>query len=137
MWRWLRRLAAKDPAPLTGAPAVRRIKTYSAESGYVYEYYYQGHRRARRPGAPGVEYVFNVSADRRTFAPVTVFLPDESVESWEEQHDEELTSTERYAVVKLALFQAFNERTNPAQMRHEVRIRLADISEILSRLDYE
>jgi len=43
MLNWLRK---KKEAPLTGAPAVRRQKTYSAESGYVYQYFYEGQRPA-------------------------------------------------------------------------------------------
>jgi len=58
------RLVSKKEAPLTGAPAVRRQKTYSAESGYVYQYYYEGQRPASRDGSSGIEFVFNVSADR-------------------------------------------------------------------------
>ena len=45
MFDWLRK---KKDAPLTGAPAVRRQKTYSAESGYVYQYFYEGQRPAAR-----------------------------------------------------------------------------------------
>ncbi len=66
--RWLR----NKPEPLRGAPAVRRQKAYSAQSGYVYQYYYQG----QRPSSPepGTEYVFDVSSDRRTSRPVSVFV---------------------------------------------------------------
>ena len=39
-----RNFFSKKPLPLTGAPAVRRLKSYSAQSGYVYQYFYEGQR---------------------------------------------------------------------------------------------
>ena len=68
----LSRWFGKKDVPLTGAPAVRRQKTYSAQSGYVYQYFYEG----QRPSSPdpGTEFVFDVSSDRKTSAPVSVFV---------------------------------------------------------------
>ena len=42
----LRNFFTKKPLPLTGAPAVRRLKSYSAQSGYVYQYFYEGQRHS-------------------------------------------------------------------------------------------
>lgn len=120
----------KKPAPLTGAPPVRRQKTYNAQSGYVYQYYYEGHR----PAADGTEFVFDVSADRKTSAPVSVFVLDEAVRAWQQQHGRELAATERYAAAKIALFQAFDERAHPGLMKQDIRVRAADIEAILSGL---
>src|SRR5437867_3892847 len=75
MFDWFRR----KEAPLTGAPAVRRQKTHSAESGYVYQYFYEGQRPASRDGAQGTQYVFNVSADRKSSFPVSVFVSGEAL----------------------------------------------------------
>lgn len=110
------------PEPLAGTPAVRRRKTYAGDSGYVYEYYYEGYRVAARGGAAGAEYVFTVSADRRNWYPVTVFLEDAAVAGWERSRRRELSMTERYAVVKMALFQAFDQREQPAEMRRGVAV---------------
>ena len=82
MFDWFR----KKEAPLTGAPAVRRQKTHSAESGYVYQYFYEGQRAAKRDGAPGTQYVFNVSADRKSSSPVSVFVGDDALANWQAQH---------------------------------------------------
>ena len=67
MWKWLnkRQRGEPPPAPLTGAPPYRRQKTYTAETGYVYEYYYEGYRVAARNDESGAEHVFAVSADRK------------------------------------------------------------------------
>ena len=131
MFRWLDR---EKPRPLTGAPVVRRQKTYSAQSGYVYQYYYEGQRPAERDHEHGVEYVFDSSADRKTSFPVSVFVSEVAVSAWQQRHGHDLTSSERYAIAKMALFQAFDERETPAQMKKEVRVRPADVEAILETL---
>ncbi|MCC7498374.1 MAG: hypothetical protein IT160_12405 [Bryobacterales bacterium] len=100
------------------------MKTYSAESGYVYQYFYRGCRAAGETA----EYVFQTSADRKNWFPVTVVMPSSSVA------DFNLSPTERYAVAKMALFQAFNERANPAAMQKPVQIRPSDAATILELL---
>jgi hypothetical protein len=122
-----RRFFAPKPVPLSGAPAIRRMKTYSAQSGYVYQYFYEGQR-------PGTEFVFSVSADRKVWGPVTVVVNDGAVKAWEQAHARELSATERYAIAKLALFQAFDERALPKDMKEEVRLREVDIQGIVEML---
>lgn len=124
----------KKGVPLTGAPPVRRQKTYSAQSGYVYQYFYEGHRPCGREGEEGTEFVFDVSADRKTSGPVSVFVHDGAVRAWEERHDRPLTATERYAAAKMALFQAFDERAHPGLMKQDIRVRAADMEAILEGL---
>jgi hypothetical protein len=131
MFDWFR----KKEAPLTGAPAVRRQKTHSAESGYVYQYFYEGQRPASRDQAQGTQYVFNVSADRKSSFPVSVFVSDEALGNWQRQHSRELVSTERYAVAKMALFQAFDQRETPDAMSEEVRVQAPEVESILATLD--
>jgi hypothetical protein len=129
-----RSLFPKKPQPLTGAPTVRRLKLYSAQSGYVYEYHYEGHREFRSAGESGTEFVFSLSADRKNWHSTSVRVSDEAVRAWESSHARELSSTERYAVAKIALFQAFDERPDPALMHDEVRVRHADIAGIVETL---
>ena len=83
MFDWLRK---KQEAPLTGAPPVRRQKTYSAESGYVYQYFYEGQRAAERDGSAGAQYLFSVSSDRKSSGPVSVFLSEQALGSWQIGH---------------------------------------------------
>lgn len=134
MFDWLKK---KSEAPLTGAPVVRRQKTHSAESGYVYQYFYEGRRAAKYGANPGTEYVFNVSADRKTSFALPVFLSDAAVTGWETRHSRALGSSERYAIAKMALFQAFDRRENPQAMREQVRVEPADVDSILTTLDIE
>jgi len=123
------------PVPLTGAPPVRRQKTYSAQSGYVYQYYYEGQRPTRPE--PGTEFVFDVSADRKTSTPVSVIVPDDAVQSWQRDHGRELNSTERYAIAKMALFQAFDQRESPAGMGAPVRVDAVAAAETLQTLEID
>lgn len=129
-----RSLFQKKPQPLIGTPTVRRLKTYQAQSGYVYQYYYEGHRDFRSGGESGMEFVFSLSADRKNWHLLSVLVSDEAVRAWETSHVRQLSSTERYAVAKVALFQAFDERAEPSLMRDEVRVRNADIEGIVETL---
>jgi hypothetical protein len=131
--RWL----SRKPQPLTGVPAIRRQKTYSGQSGYVYQYYFEGHRPYKRERDNGTEYVFDVSGDRKTSTPVSVLLSSAALEDWEGKHGRTLHASERYAIAKLALFQAFDERPNPAAMSADVRVRAADVEAILITLGIE
>ena len=83
----------------------------------------------------GTQYVFNVSADRKSSFPVSVFLSDAAIEDWQKKHGRRLNSTERYAVAKLALFQAFDQRPEPAAMADEVRVPGSDVEAHLVTLD--
>lgn len=113
---------------------MRRTKTYSSASGYVYQYVYEGHRPYAAGAERGVEYVFSVTPDRKSWHDAGVLLADETVGGWEADHQRSLNATERYAVAKLALFQAFDERTSPAQMKDPVRVRRADADGIIEML---
>ena len=111
------------------------MKTYSAQSGYVYQYYYEGHRPYRAGSEAGMEFVFRVSADRKDWKPIAVRASDDAVGVWESGHARQLSSTERYAVAKMALFQAFDERPTPAHMKDDIAVRPADLQAILDTLD--
>jgi len=125
---------SKKRAPLTGAPAIRRMKTYSAQSGYVYQYFYEGQRESHAGAEHGVEYVFQISADRKNWENATVLVAEAAVSAWQEEHSRQLSSTERYAIAKMALFHAFDERPTPAGMKGEIRVRTADVEEIVESL---
>jgi hypothetical protein len=130
----LRNFFARQTLPLTGAPAVRRLKSYAAQSGYGYQYFYEGQRPFGSGSESGTEYVFTVSANRKTFHPVSVLVGEAEVRAWEQAHGRELASTERYAVTKMALFQAFDERATPPEMKQDVRVRGADMAAIIETL---
>ena len=94
-----------EPAP------VRRMKTYTGATGYVYQYYFVGKRAALADDleAPATEFIFDVTSDRkRTFA-ISVFLPESALAAWASAHGRPLSEAEQYAAVKLRLFRAFDE----------------------------
>lgn len=120
----------KEPPPLSGAPAVRREKYYTAESGYVYRYFYRGNR----PAEGGTEYVFEVSADRHGFILVSVALGEAALARWQSSHARDLTATERYAIVKMSLLRAFEQCPAPSEMQREVIVSAAEVTGILETL---
>ena len=130
-----RRFFSRKTAPLTGVPAVRRLKTYSAQSGYVYQYYYEGQRAFQHREEAGTEFVFTISADRKNWHSASVLVAGDAIGQWERDHGRELSSTEHYAVCKIALFQAFDERATPDLMKSEIRVRRADLDAIIESLD--
>ena len=85
----------------------------------------------------GTEYVFDVSADRKTSITVSVLISDAALEDWQSRHARALHSSEQYAIAKMALFQAFDERPNPTAMSAAVHVRAADVEAILHMLDIE
>ena len=138
MLAWLARLLKKEAPPptLLGTPKVRREKTYSADTGYVYQYFYEGYREGQREGQSGHEHVFSVTSDRASRFPITVFLSRRTVDEWQQAHGRELNSTEKYALVKLSLFEAFDERHDLGSGPADVRISTRDIEGHAETLDW-
>ena len=129
-----RNLFSRKKTALAGAPAIRRMKTYSAQSGYVYQYFYEGQREFRLGAERGTEYVFHISADRKTWNDSSVRVGDSALAAWQDGHGRELASSERYAIAKMALFQAFDERPTPKEMKDEIHVRMADVESIVETL---
>lgn len=119
--------------------APRRIKSYSASTGYVYQYYFyevQSSSRKTRDGiAAGSEYTYMVSVDRKTMFPLRVFLRRDALQKWAGEAGRELTGTEEYAVAKMRLFQAFDEIEDLAAARSDLVVDSSNLAELLSRLD--
>jgi hypothetical protein len=89
--------------------AVRRVKSYSAANGYVYQYYFYEGNRARRNGKPGGEFTYAVSLDRQSAFRFKIFVYQSALEVWAKQNGRPLTSSEEYAVAKMRMLQAFDE----------------------------
>jgi hypothetical protein len=89
-----------------------RLKRYEAASGYVYEYFHAG------------GHVFHLSADRKRWRDVALLVPE----------DARLSSTERYAVAKLALFEAFDQAETPAELSAAIAVDAEQLGRILESL---
>jgi hypothetical protein len=135
IWAGLKGLFVRKslPAKLIGAPAQLRMKTYSAQSGYVYHYFYEGLRETDDL----LEYCFEISGDRKTWFRTTVKLPREELEAWAGSYGRELRLQEQYAIAKLALFEAFDTRAVPDEMRRPVSIPATGISQLLAKFEIE
>jgi len=131
---WLGNWLGRRKSKLHGGAPTPRLKTYAAQSGYVYQYRFLGSRASRHQGGDATEYVFDVSAGPGTGMPVKVIVPVSSLAPTESSWGRALASNERYAVAKMALFQAFDERTDPTGMRTDVVVRAVDAAAILSTL---
>jgi hypothetical protein len=112
----------------------RQLKTYTAQTGYVYQYYFVGQRPALAddPEAPSTEYIFDVTADRKTTFAVSVFLAPQTLQEWFASHGRDLSEPEQYAAVKLRLMQGFDEI---ADMLHEGRRLRLDAESLASLLE--
>jgi hypothetical protein len=104
--------------------AVRRIKSYSAANGYVYQYYFYELNRVAVDGGTAGEFVYAISADRGTSFGLRIFVMQAALEAWAAANGRGLTGSEEYAVAKMRLFQAFDEGVVPltAEAARDVRL---------------
>jgi hypothetical protein len=93
--------------------AVRRIKSYSAANGYVYQYYFFEVNRIAYEGGQAGEFIYAISADRKTTFGVRIIVLESALDDWARANGRALTSSEEYAVAKMRLFQAFDEGAVP------------------------
>ncbi|MCL6567023.1 MAG: hypothetical protein K6U09_11450 [Acidobacteriia bacterium] len=115
--------------------AARRVKSYSAATGYVYQYYFFEVRPARRGFATGNEYIYMVSADRKSAFPVRIFVSSKAVREWGNAAGRPLTGTEEYAAAKMRLFQAFDEIEDFAARPADLIVDAANLDALLKKLD--
>lgn len=112
---------------------VRRVKTYVAQTGFVYQYYFVGKRSALN-SAQGTEYVFDVTSDRKTMFAVSVFLLPEALEAWGAHHGRPLSDTEQYATAKLRLHQGFDAHANMLADGRQLEVDATNVEEVLEPL---
>lgn len=92
---------------------VRRLKSYSAANGYVYQYCFYEVNRIVERGGPAGEFVYAISADRKTMFGLRIVVVQAALESWAQSNGRPLTPSEEYAVAKMRLFRAFDEGEVP------------------------
>lgn len=114
----------------------RRMKTYTGGQGYVYQYYFVGKRPTLEddPEAPGAEFIFDVTSDRKTMFAVSVFLKQAALDQWAAAHRRALTEAEQYAAAKLRLFLAFDEVEDMMGQGRRLVIDPANLEQALSTL---
>ena len=110
---------------------VPRQKTYSAQNGYVYQYQFSGQTSTET----GTHYVFHVWSQGAALLEVTLMLEDSVAEAWEAQNQFLLTETQRYAMAKMAFFQALDEGPGPRPPPGPIAIRREDLAAIAVTLN--
>ncbi len=100
--------------------AVRRVKSYSAATGYVYQYYFYEVEKKRRGASQGT---------------VRIFVQQDALENWSSRTGQKLTGTEEYAVAKMRLFQAFDEIEGLDAKTPELIVDSSNLESLLSQLD--
>ena len=113
---------------------VRRIKAYTGQTGYVYQYYFVGKRPGTERRSRSALHRIRLRCDR---GPQDHFrgqhLPaPQALEAWAASRGRSLSEPEQYAGVKLRLMQAFDEI--PDMLNHGRRLRL-DAEMLLVLLD--
>jgi len=123
-----------DPPSNQAAP-VRRVKSYSAASGYVYQYQFHQVQSSRRGFHSGNEYTYLVTADRKNAFPVRIFVRRDALEKWTARTGRQLTGTEEYAAAKMRLFQAFDETETSVTAPLDLVVDDSNLAELLASLD--
>ena len=118
---------------------IRRLKAYTGAQGYVYQYYFVGKRPAlaNDPEAPAIEFVFDVTSDRKLTFAVSVFLQQRAREAWSAAHGRPLNDAEQYAAAKMRLFRAFDELEDMKEHGRRLSIDAALLDELLGGLGVE
>ena len=112
---------------------VRRMKTYTGEQGYAYQYYFVG-KRAANQKEQGTEYIFDVTSDRKTTYSVSVFLGEEPLRQWAARHGRPLNEAEQYGAVKMRLFRAFDEIEDMMAKGRSLTLEVSQLEDVLKTL---
>ena len=112
-----------------------RIKTYTGETGYVYQYYFVGKRRSLEDAAS--EFIFDVTSDRKVRFSVSVHVQDSALSSWKAAHGRELVDAEVYAAAKMQLTRAFDEIEQMFERGRHLVVDAPALQDFLSTLGIE
>jgi hypothetical protein len=113
---------------------LRRVKTYIAQTGFVYEYYFVGQREALSREVAATEYIFDVISDRRARYSVSVLVRGDAPPAWAANHGRALSAPEQYAAAKLRLQQGFDEIGDMLADGRSLTVGAENIEEVLAPL---
>jgi len=103
-----------------------RWKRYAAESGYVYEYVFQGFEHPR--------YIFRATSGPQLEVTIAIELDAEILTNWGRKH-RPLTEIECYGIAKMALLRELDRRAHPEAGQVPVRPAFDEIEAICVDLD--
>lgn len=107
MWPFSTGKKAENPAS-QGVRAARRVKRYASENGHTYRYWYKGWQTK---DANTAEHLFECRRDDAPAITLSVRLLQANLAACSQAIGRDLLASERYAIVKLALFAALEEIT--------------------------
>jgi len=93
--------------------AVRRVKSYSAANGYVYQYCFYEVNRIADENGPAGEFIYAISADRKSSFALRILVRQAALDAWARTNGRALTSSEEYAIAKMRLFRGFDDGDVP------------------------
>jgi hypothetical protein len=112
------------------APVSRRLKTYSAENGFAYQYVSIGSRET----GSGLEFGFDISADRVSWGQVVVELTYPVLEEAAGRIGRELSSSERFGVAKIGMLRELDRREGGGIPPNKVKVDSTELASILEFL---
>ncbi len=114
---------------------VRRLKTYTGQTGFVYQYYFVGKREAL--DTPATEFIFDVTPDRKVTYSVSVLVPRAAADAWSAHHGRPITEPEQYASAKMRLQRGFDEIENMMADGRQLVVTPDLLEELLAELGVE
>jgi hypothetical protein len=115
----------------------RRYKSYAAETGTAYQYFFAGSRSVKRPEGQGAgsDYIFVVTPDQRSPFILRVFISARAVSVWRQTRGREMDPNEMYAAAKMRLFRAFDEVEGLRADNLSLLVDEANVEELLEPLN--
>lgn len=101
-----------SPESLRSIPTVRRLKTYQAETGFTWSYYYDGYRNETEPQRAQA-FVFTMLGGNRPPQQATIVVPESALEGMRAQTGSTASSREIYALAKMHLFSMLDSEECP------------------------
>jgi hypothetical protein len=115
----------------------RRYKSYAAETGIAYRYFFESRRSVVRPDelGAGSDYIFVLTADQRPPLALRIFVSQRALAAWRAAHARELDASEQYALAKMRLFRALDELENLREESLNLLVDETNVEELLVPLD--
>jgi hypothetical protein len=103
-----------------------RWKTYAAQSGYVYQYIFEGLRGDH-------EYNFRAVSGPQIEMTLRVILDPQVLDAWAAAN-RPLTATECYGIAKMAVMRAMDEQTEPGGQPASIQPDSSEVASICAEL---
>jgi hypothetical protein len=115
----------------------RRYKSYAAETGVSYQYFFTSQRPVNRPESQGrgTDFTFVITADQHPPFTLKVFVSDRAVSAWRDGHGRDLNANEQYAAAKMRLFRGFDAEEQLKDHSLSLIVDETNVEELLEPLD--